>query len=156
MVGRSAFCFFRTAGLVVLVYQTRLAAFSVGLKGGACNFDPLLRWARFLCGVVCWSCGRPLAKFSPRQEDFCARESALAQEALMARIRLALGPSDERGGAVAALCTYGVWLETLVPRPLQSRKRSIATARITSVFLEWGCGLRLCSGSSEKVILPLL
>ena len=72
--GLGAATFFRTLCLVGLVYQGRLLAFSLRLKGGLCNHDALIRFSRKLCGGPSWSCGLALAAFSPSQDDRIARQ----------------------------------------------------------------------------------
>ena len=69
--GEISAAFFRTLWLVMLVYQGRLAAFAVKLRGGIGNFDPLILFLRRFLSGACWSCGKPIAQFSPRQNDIC-------------------------------------------------------------------------------------
>ena len=69
--GMATAAFFRTLCLVCLIYQCRLVAFAIGLRGGSCNLDAWILCLRSFCRGAGWHWGLPLANFSPRQADAC-------------------------------------------------------------------------------------
>ena len=71
LTGESAATFFKTLGMICLLYQCRLLAFALRLKGGSCNPDAIIRGLRALCRGAGWHWGLPLAHFSPWQDDLC-------------------------------------------------------------------------------------
>ena len=71
--GDVAASFFRTLCMACLIYQCRLLAFALRLKGGTCNLDPLVLGLRAACKGAGWKWGLPLAQFSPCQTDACTQ-----------------------------------------------------------------------------------
>ena len=65
-IGTAAEIFFRTGALVTLFHMLRMLAFTVPLKGGRMNWDPLTRACRYMTAWTPWGLFCCIEGFSPR------------------------------------------------------------------------------------------